>query len=196
VESGRVKKPPVIIARVERILGQRKAYRYLSWRLTPEGKFLYWEDKRKSAVQRHYEGISVLRTNDPNLSPSAAVFAYQGLRRLADAYSRIYDTVPSRSSLLPLPDLEEASSQSRSGTLFAGHLLATELAFLLRCRFEKRLQENGIEAPMADAIEALRTVSFAELRIGDTDRFLASAGNRTAKRILRALGIERLFPAP
>ena len=195
VESGRVKKPPVIIARVERILGQRKAYRYLSWRLTPEGKFLYWEDKRKSAVQRDYEGVSVLRTNDPNLSPSAAVFAYQGLRRLADAYSRIYDTLPSRSSLLPLPDLEEASSQSRSGTLFAGHLLATELAFLLRCRFEKRLQENGIEAPMADAIEALRTVSLAKLRIGDTDRFLASPGNRTARRILRALDIERAQPA-
>lgn len=194
VESGRVKKPAAIIARAERILGQRKAYRYLSWRLTPTGQFVYWEDKRKSAVQRDYEGISVLRTNDPNLSPSAAVFAYQGLRRLADAYNRIYDTVPSRSLLLPLPDLEEVSAQSSSGSLFAGHLLATGFAFVLRCRFEKRLQESGIEISIADAMEALRTVSLAELRTGDADRFLASPGNRTAKRILRALQTEQVLP--
>lgn len=194
VESGRVKKPAIIIARAERILGQRKAYRYLSWRLAPEGRFVYWEDHRKSAVQRGYEGISVLRTNDPNLSPSAAVFAYQGLRRLADAYSRIYDTVSSRASLLPLPDLEEASQQSPPGALFAGHLIATGFAFLLRCRFEKRLQENGIEISVADAMEALRTVSLAHLRIGNTDRFLTSPGNRAAKRILRALDIKGLEP--
>jgi len=195
VRGGRLKKPATIMARAERILAERKAYRYISWRITPEGRFLYWEDKAKSAVRRNYEGISLLKTSDPDISPSSAVLAYDGLRRLQNAYGRIYDTVPFRSPLLPLPPLEaDPHHASGVGELFTGHLLITWLAFLLRCRLEKSLLEKKISLSLEEAVEALRTVSLAELRMGEQKRPVVSPGSRMAKRIFRALGIEDLLP--
>ncbi len=194
VEAGRVKKHATIMARADRILSERKAYRYISWRMTPEGRLLYWEDKAKSAVRRNYEGISLLKTSDPDISPPMAVRAYEGLRRLEIAYSKVYDAVALRSGFLPLPELEEKPRDGGSGDLFTAHLLITWLALLLRRRLEECLVEKKSTLSLEDALEALRTISLAEVRVAEDKRCFVSPGNRTAHKVLRALGIEALPP--
>lgn len=197
IEEGRLKKPATIMTRVERILTDRRAYRYISWRITPQGRLEFWEDERKSSVRRAYEGISLLRTSGEGISPTSAVAVYEGLRRLEDAFDTIHDTAASRSSRLDLPELEEdAAPQPRQGVgnLFAGHLLVSQLAFLLRCRLEKRLLEKKMAMSVEDAVEPLETISLTELRIGGEKHLVASPGNRAARRIVRALGIESLSP--
>ncbi len=196
VEDGRLKKPATIMTRVERILTDRRAYRYISWRITPQGRLEFWEDERKSSVRRAYEGISLLRTSGEGISPTSAVAVYEGLRRLENAFDRIHDTAASRSTRLHLPELEENTTQPRQGVgkLFAGHLLVSQLAFLLRCRLEKRLLEKKIAMSVEDAVEPLETISLAELGIGGEKHLVVSPGNRAAGKIVRALGIESLTP--
>jgi len=213
VEEGRLKKPATIMARAERILAQRKGYRYVSWRISPDGCFEFWKDERKSAIQRAYEGISLLKTSDTEISPSYAVSVYEGLRRVQDAFNKIHDTANFRSSPLPLPELEESPANAHArppswapsraarpaaarcrGSLFAGHLLVSHLAFLLQCRLERRLMEKKIAMPFDSAMGVLETISLAQLRIGEEKRLVVSPGNRAARRIVRALGIEKLQP--
>ncbi len=194
VEEGRLKKPATIMARAERILAQGKGYRYISWRTTPKGRFEFWKDERKSSVRQAYEGISLLRTTNADLSPSSAVAIYEGLRRLENAFRAIQDTVASRSTRLALPDLEEHVASGEAGTLFAGHILVGQLAFLVRCRLQKRLLEQNITMSLEDAVRPLETISLAELRLGGEKHFVVSPGNRTARKIVRALGIESLEP--
>lgn len=194
VEEGRLKKPATIMARAERILAGHKAYRYISWRLTPQGQFEFREDRRKSTVRRAYEGISLLRTSDKRMSPASAVVVYEGLRRLDNALGTIPDTSASRSTGLPLPDIEEHSNNGKPANLFVGHLLVSQLAFLLRCRLEKRLLEKKIGISLEDALSPLETISLAELLAGGEKRLVVSPGNRRARKIIRALGIDNLNP--
>ncbi|NQT81676.1 hypothetical protein HQ563_01530 [bacterium] len=194
VENGRLKKPATIMARAERILAQRKSYRYISCRITPEGRFDFWEDERKSTVQRAYEGISLLKTNDADISPSAAVALYEGLRRLQKAFQTIPDTAAFRSTPLPLPDFEERLNNGDPGRFFTGHLLISQFALLLRRQLAKRLLEKKIALSLDDVIEALETISVAELRLGKKKHLVVSSGNRTAGKIVRALGIGNLEP--
>lgn len=194
VDNGRLKRPTTIMERAERILADRKAYRYISWKMTPEGSLEFWEAEAKSTVRRAYEGISLIKTSDAQISPASGVALYQGLRRLETAFQEIRDTAAFRSARLPLPDIEEQPTEGGMGNLFAGHLFVSELAFLLQSRLEKSLLEKKIAMPLGDAMEALRTISLIELRLGKEKHLAVSPGNRTAARILRALGIQDLEP--
>jgi hypothetical protein len=194
VETGRLKKPATIMARAESILAERKAYRYISWRMGPKGGLDFWVAERKSSLRRAYEGISLIKTSDPDISPLSAAVLYQVLRRLDNAFDKIRDTVAFRSTHLPLPDIEEQHASKSPGNLFYGHLVVSELAFLLRCKLEKSLLQNRISVSLAEAIEALRTISLVEFRLGKEKRTAVSSGDRTAARILRALGIQALNP--
>jgi len=194
VENGRFKKPTTIMARAERILAERKGYRYISWRVTPQGGFEFWEAEQKSTLRRAYEGISLVKTSDADISPSSAVVVYEGLRRLQNAFLEIRDTAAFRSTRLPLPELEESPANGEPGNLFWGHLFVTQLAFLLQCRLEKRLLEQKLTMSLGDAIEALKSISVAELRLGGEKHMLVSRGDRTASKIVRALGIDSPEP--
>jgi hypothetical protein len=194
VESGRIKKPVTIMARAERILAERKGYRHISARLTPEGRFEFWKDERKSSVQRAYEGISLFKTTDTAISPSFAVAVYEELHRLETAFDTIHDTAAYRTARLPLPDLDEHTTDAGPGKLFAGHLLISQLAYFLQFWLGRQLLEKKIAMPLRDAIAALETLSLAELRVGEEKHLVASPGNRTARRIVRALGIGSLRP--
>ncbi len=194
VEAGRLRKPATIMSHAERILSERKGYRYISCRMTRQGKFVFWQDRQKSALQRRYEGVSLLKTSDPELPASTAVILHDRLSRLDSAFARIHDTLSSRRELLPLPDLEEEATEGEFGNLFAGHLLVSQLAFLLERRLEECLVDKKIALPLEDALDALRTISVAELRIGREQHLIASAGSRTANRILRAVGVGDFQP--
>jgi len=194
VDSGRLKNPAAITEQAERILGHNKSYRYVSWRLTPEGRLRFWEDKQKSLVQRSYEGISLLKTSDQQLSASSAVGIYDRLRRLENAFDSVYDACAFRPTPLPLPELEESSSGGKFSDLFAGHLLVSQLAFILRRRLESILREKKIGLSVEDAIEALGSIAVAEVCAGQEKRLVVSAGSPTASKIIRALGIEIIEP--
>jgi hypothetical protein len=193
VESRKVKDSSAITERAERILGHSKSYRYISWRLTKEGQFQFWEDKEKSLLQRSYEGISLLKTNNPQLSATSAVRTYDRLRRLEEAFDTIYDARAFRATPLPLPELEEHSSEGDFGKLFAGHLLISQLAFSLRTAIEGRLSEKKVGLSFDDVVEALGSIVVAKLRIGRTRRpMLCAAADPAANKIAHALGIEKL----
>ncbi len=198
VDAGRLKKPAAIMAEAEKILAYDKGYRYISWRVTPEGRFEFcfefWEDKEKSAVQQSYEGISLLKTSDPELSPGPAVQMYERLRRLEDAFDSIPDAVGYRPAALPLPEPVEDPARGEVASLLVGHLLVSQLALVLRSRLEELLVEKKVRLSLGDVIESLRTVSLVELRLGKDRRLLASPGNSVAKSVVRALGIGSLEP--
>jgi len=124
------------------------------------------------------------------------VVIYEGLRRLDNALKTISDIPASRSIRLPLPELEEHGANGEPTSLFVGHVLISQLACLLRCRLEKRLLEKKIAISLEDALGPLETISLAELRAGGEKRLVVSPGNRTAGKIIRALGIDSLEPTP
>jgi hypothetical protein len=68
------------------------------------------------------------------------------------------------------------------------------LAFLLTRALEKKLKAAAVPMSSAQALEALRTMHVVDIRVGAEIRRGVTAGNRQARQILAALGINNREP--
>ena len=182
VERGTLKAPDKIGAAAARILGRSHGYRYYDWDYT-DGRFRFFEHPVHLKREQAYEGMYVIQTEEPNLTPVQAVTLYTERSEVERAFANLKDVIDLRPIYHQTDDRVEA------------HIFVATLAFLLHRAIEKKLKAAGQDLSATEALQTLRTVTVVDLDLGagQTKRCV-TRGTARAAQILEALGVTDLQP--
>ena len=182
VQQGKLKAPDKIGAAAARILSRHHGSRYYRWEYT-EGRFRFFEHPVHLKREEALEGIYVIQTTEPHLTPVQAVALYKGLSEVERAFANLKDVIEMR------PIYHQTDRR------VAAHIFVAALAFLLHRAVEKKLKAAGLDLSATEALQALRTVRVVDFTLGagQTKRSV-TRGTARAARILGALGIAQLDP--
>lgn len=180
VREGKLKAPEKIGAAAARILSRHHGQRYYGWEIK-EAKFHYFEHLNLER-EKAYEGKYLIQTEEPGLTPVAAVAAYKELSEVERAFRCLKDVI----ELRPIYHRDDGRVQ--------GHIFVAVLAFLLVRALEKKLKAAGSNLSSERALEALRTIHVVEIEVGGNLKQGVTTGNNRAREVLRALGITTLEP--
>jgi transposase len=184
-QTGRLRAPEQIGARVARILHRHHGYRYFAWQLHPHQGFQFWVDRTKLREERRLEGTYLLATNDPTLTPLQAVAAYKELQTTERAFRDLKDTLACR----PI--------YHRTAPRVRGHLFVAHLALLLGCALEKALRKAGLSLSLPTALQALQSVRLVTLELDGHTHQVLTKPHPYAQAVLKAVGLHPLpLPQP
>jgi len=182
VSAGRLKDPTKIAARAGRALEHDHGHRYYSYEVPGPGEFHFYEDPHKLAAETRREGRYLIKTNDPELTAQHAVPLYKQLSDVEWAYRDLKDVIRMR----PI--------HHRSDARIEAHLFVATLALFLKRTLERQLHDAGLNLTPTEAFAAMRSMGIAVLDMAGTPRHLVSPGSRDARRVIKALGMDRLLP--
>ena len=182
VAAGRLKEREKIGARAARALGRHHGSRYYSWESTRDGAFRFYEDPAKLAAETIREGRYLLKTDDPNLTPSESVKVYKQLSDVEWAYRDLKDVIEMR----PI--------NHKTDPRIKAHIFVATLALFLKRTLEHHLKEKGIYLSPTEAFQAMRTMGVSVLDFDGERRVLVTGGGRDARRVTKALGIDPVNP--
>lgn len=183
VATRRLRAPEKIGEAAGRILAHHHGHRYYAWALR-DGAVHFFEHPVHFAREQTYEGKYVIQTEEPDLTPVAAVHAYKELSDVERAFRELKDVI----ELRPIYHRRKERVQA--------HIFVATLAFLLDRALEKKLKAARVAMSAAEALKALRTVHVVDLLVGPTRKRGVTGGSARARQVLAALGItEREPPA-
>ena len=182
VAARRLKEREKIGARAARALGRHHGNRYYSWESTRDGAFRFYQDPAKLAAETIREGRYLLKTDDPNLTPSESVDVYKQLSDVEWAYRDLKDVIAMR----PI--------HHKTDPRIEAHIFVATLALFLKRTLEHHLKEKGIYLSPTEAFQAMRSMGASVLDFDGERRVLVTGGGRDAKRVVKALGIDPVSP--
>ena len=182
VTHGRLKAPEKIGARAEKILRASRGYRYFTWRLAPDGQFLFALDRAKLRAERRVEGTYLLQTNDPALDLGQTVAAYKELLLVERSFRELKGVLEMR------PIYHQTQKRVRA------HLFVAHLALLLGCALHKALTQAGLRLTLETALDALRPIRVVELDLAGQPLRLVTRPEPHGQAVLHAVGIRHLTP--
>jgi transposase len=182
VAAGRLKTPEKIGARAAMILRAHRGHRYFSWRLGPDGQFLFTVDRAKLRAERRVEGTYLLQTNDRTFDTAQTVAAYKELLMVERAFRELKGIMEMR------PIYHQTQRRVRA------HLFVAHLALLLGCALHKALTRAGLTLALDTALEALRPIRLVELDVAGQHLRLVTRPGPHGQAVLRAVGIHQLTP--
>jgi len=182
VSAGRLKAPATIGARAARAVEQDHGKRYFSYDIPGPGQFAYWEDPAKLEAEARREGRYVLKTNDPEVTAEQAVPLYKQLSDVEWAYRDLKDII----QLRPI--------HHRTDERIEAHIFVATLALFVKRSLEHELTGAGVNLTPTEAFAAMHSMGIGVMDLGGERRHLVSSGGRDARRIVQALGIQRLGP--
>ena len=182
VAAGRLKEREKIGARAARALDRHHGNRYYSWESTRDGAFRFYEDPAKLAAETIREGRYLLKTDDPNLTPSESVKVYKQLSDVEWAYRDLKDVIEMR----PINHKTDPRIQA--------HIFVATLALFAKRTLEHHLKDKKVYLSPTEAFEAMRSLGVSVLDFDGERRLLVSNGGRDARRVVKALGIGPLTP--
>ena len=182
VEQGRLKAPDKVGAAAARILSRSHGSRYFDWEYT-DGRFRFFEHPVHLKREQAAEGLYVIQTEEPDLTPVQAVTLYKELSEVERAFANLKDVLDLRPIYHQTDERVEA------------HIFVATLAFLLHRAIEKTLTAAGQDLSATEAFQALRTVRVVDLDLGagQTKRCV-TRGTARAAQMLEALGVTDLAP--
>jgi len=182
VQAGRLKDPAKIGARAQRAIARDHGSRYYSYEIPGAGAFRFHVDPVKLAAEQRREGLYILKTNDPTLTPTQSVVVYKQLSDVEWAYRDLKDVIRMR----PI-------YHQRDGRVQA-HVFVATLALFLKRTLEEHLSQAGVPLSPTDAFAAMHSVGLSVLDFDGETRHLVSGGGRDARRVMQAVGITNTAP--
>lgn len=182
VTAGRLKTPEKIGARAGAILRAHRGYRYFTWRLESDGRFVFTVDRGKLRAERRVEGTYLLHTNDRTLDTVQTVAAYKELLMVERAFRELKGIMEMR------PIYHQTQRRVRA------HLFVAHLALLLGCALHKALTRAQLTLALDTALEALRPIRLVELDVAGQHLRLVTRPGPHGQAVLRAVGIQQLTP--
>ena len=185
-EKGKIKTPEKIGYSASSILNKVKGYRYFSWRITKEEKFDYWEDPEKMKKEKLIEGTYLLKSNEETIKPVEAVKAYKQLSDVEGAFREFKDVLEGRPIWHQTPNRVKA------------HTFVRALGYLLDTALRKALKRNNVYLTVEEAINALKQITIANLRLkGETHQIVMGINKRYARSVLNAaVGLDNRYLLP
>lgn len=182
VKKGRLKDPAKIGARAGRALSENHGHRYFSYGVPSAGRFEFREDPAKMRAELIREGRYILKTDDPKITALDAVAAYKELSTVEDGFRDLKDVLEMR------PVWHKTDPRVRA------HIFVATLALFLKRTLQHILDEKGVNLSATDALEAMKSMSAAELDLGGRTERVVFAPGPDARRVLAALGIRKIDP--
>lgn len=180
--SGRLKEREKIGARVARALSRHHGNRYYSWESTEDGTFRFYKDPRKLAAETIREGRYLVKSDDPNLTPSGSVEVYKQLSDVEWAYRDLKDVIAMR----PI--------HHKTDRRIEAHIFVATLALFVKRTLDHHLKDKGIYLSPTEAFDAMRSLGVSVLDLDGERRVLVAGGSRDARRVVNALGIDPIDP--
>jgi transposase len=180
VDKGQIKTAAKVGAAAGRILDHGQ--RYYDWAYE-DGVFRVFEHPVNLPREQAIEGKYVIQTEEPSLSPVAAVQLYKELSEVERAFANLKDVI----ELRPIYHQTDERVQA--------HIFVAALAFLLHRALEKKLKAAGLDLSATEALTALKSVRVVDIALGDgTTKRSVTRGTARAARILAALGLTEPDP--
>ncbi|HMK86226.1 MAG TPA: IS1634 family transposase [Steroidobacteraceae bacterium] len=180
VAKGKLKAADKIGEAAARILARNHGHRYYDWKLQA-GAFEFFEHSNFER-ERAFEGKYVIQTEEPSLTPVAAVQAYKQLSEVERGFRSLKDVIDMR------PIFHRKTSRVQA------HIFVAALAFLLERALENKLKAASVPMSAPHALEMLKTIHVVDISVGTTTKRGTTAGNSRARQILAALSITNKDP--
>lgn len=124
-----------------------------------------------------FDGILVLKTNSKTLSGEEVAKGYRTLWRVEDAFRHIKDHI----GLRPIRHWNDSR--------VLGHVFVCVLAYTLERLYERELAKAGLGITARAALDELRSVSVATLKVGEKQLRRRSEITPRQRQLLDAVGI-------
>jgi len=167
-----------LIRRATRILVENKTSQYFSY-VANKSSFIFWLRRDAYRKQRRHDGLFVLRTNHPGLSPREILDAYLQLQEIERCFRLIKSVIKVR----PMYHHRQRRVES--------HVFLTQLAFLLAKCLEQKLHQASLEGSTTWALEHLADLQAIE-HTWEVEAIVAQLTEVSPdiEAILKAVGIQ------
>jgi len=137
----------------------------------------YFLDEAAIDTDAKFDGYYAIATNEDNMSAADILSAYHNLYKIEQSF-RIMKS-----------NLEVAPIFVWTKKRIKGHFVICFLAFLLERHLEYKLAKNGISASADKVRNALNSLNFAKVTLGESSYFIKTKAEDLAHKILRILKI-------
>jgi transposase len=176
-KQGQPRQPEKITAMVERNLRKRGTHTYFTWGFTECGIFEYHENTAALDKARMTDGICMLLTNSPTLSPQDIALGYRTLSEVEQAFRNIKNVIRIR----PIYHYNDLRVR--------GHVFICVLAYLIEQFMEKKLTQAHVSLSAYKALSLLKPIRMVRYTI--MNKTLKKRTNITPEQeeIFNALGV-------
>lgn len=152
---------------------RRGAKKYIA----QQGQINYFLDQAAIESDAAFDGYYAIATDQDDISAEDAISAYHNLYKIEQSF-RIMKS-----------NLEVEPIFVWTPKRIKGHFVICFLAFLLERHLEYKLAKNGISASAERIREALNSLNFAKVSLGESSYFIKTKAEDLAHKILRILKI-------
>lgn len=152
-KQGQPRQPEKITAMVERNLRKRGTHQYFTWGFTENGIFDYRENTAALDKARITDGICMLLTNSPTLSPADIALGYRTLSEVEQAFRNIKNVIRIR----PIYHYNDIRVR--------GHVFICVLAYLIEQFIEKKLTQAHVPLSAHKALSILKPIRMVRYTI-------------------------------
>lgn len=162
------------------ILALKKAKRYFLIGIDKQNNFFWRLNEGGIAYEKELDGVYILKTDVPDLTPFEIVKAYKNLCEVEDAFREIKDFL----KLRPI--------YHYSPIRVKGHVMLCVLAYLIEKVLEKSLKRANINLTPREALDHLDTLRLVENKIAGQQLFCVTAPSQQHRQILKTVGIKTI----
>ncbi len=171
-----------IVERATRILVQHKAAKYFSYHAA-SASFTFWLRRDILRAERRQDGVFVLQTNHPRLTPAEILQSYLQLQEV----ERAFRLVKTLLKLRPVYHYRQRRVEA--------HIFIVFLAFLLAKVLEQKLRRAGLDLSITKALDHLEQLQAVEHTWEDNAVVVqATEPDALTTKILAALDIRLTNP--
>ncbi|MFQ6115789.1 MAG: IS1634 family transposase [bacterium] len=175
------KRPQIkkIIRQVEEVLSHKHGHRFFDYKVDEKTRKLsYWRREEALKLEEALDGVYILRTCEPSLTPVQVIYAYKELVDVERAFRTMKSVIDLR------PFFHRALDRIRA------HVFICVLAYLLNRVVDLKLKKRGIKFSAERAFESLKRMSIAVMEVGNEEYGYVSEVTPRQWQILSALGIK------
>ena len=176
-KQGQPRQPEKITAMVERNLRKRGTHTYFTWGFTGDGVFDYHENTATLDKASITDGICMLLTNSPTLSPADIALGYRTLSEVEQAFRDIKNVIRIR----PIYHYNDLRVR--------GHVFICVLAYLIEQFMEKKLTQAHVPLSAHKALSILKPIRMVRYTIMNKTLQKRTNISPEQEKIFHALGV-------
>lgn len=179
-KQGKTRDPLKIRLRIDRYLRRKKTASFFNYGFDPQGQLTYSRRQEEIAKEEALDGLFIIKTNSPTLSPKALALGYKSLWEVENAFREVKDFLKIR----PI--------YHHNGERVRGHIFVCFLAYLLEKLIEKRLEEHGLFMSAKKALQLLSSIKVVISELAGQRINKVTTLSKEQEEILTALGAHKM----
>jgi len=173
---GRKKSPDELFVRANKLLSTKTGQDFIVLERTESG--FSWRLNRDALRKAsRLDGLMIIKTNSKTLTDEEVVRGYRTLWRVEDAFRHIKDGI----GLRPIRHWNDLR--------VLGHVFVCVLAYTIERLYERQLAEAKLDVSARKALDQLRSITVATLKVGDRRLRRRSHIEPQQHKLLAAAGI-------